>query len=151
MSSKRSKAVANQSLKCFLVAPPVAHASRKNSINGLNIKRVRIYFRILFSLFFRFSSGPATCRILQHFLKIDVFYTSPSTSPALFSTSPACPTNIPSITNKCWRVDGVEKMMIQIGGHFTRCNANLKSSRGGSPPNDVRESDDSTRGAIQSL
>ena len=32
--------------------------------------------------------------------EIVVFYTSPSTSQASFSTSPACPTNIPSITNK---------------------------------------------------
>ena len=75
------------------------------------------------------------CRILPHFLakfdarksddsnrggasqvsyftafsrELDAFYTSPS-------TSPACPTNIPSITNKS--CDGVEEMMIQVGGH----------------------------------
>ena len=65
-------------------------------------KGVRIYFgiffRLFFGFFFRFSSGPAKCCILQHFL----IYTSSSTSPASFSTSPACPTNIPSITNKSW-------------------------------------------------
>ena len=40
--------------------------------------------------------------------EFDAFYTSPS-------TSPACPTNIPSITNKS--CDGVKEMMIQVGGH----------------------------------
>ena len=111
---------------------------------------------VSFFLSFRFSSGPAKCRILQHFLeKNDELYTSLSKSPASFSTSPACPTNIPSITNKSWvtnlksswRVDGVEKMMIPKGGHFTRCKENLKVAgghRGAMIQERVRENIEST-------
>ena len=58
--------------------------------------------------------------------KIDAFYTSPSASPASFSTSPACPSNIPTI------IQSLQK---------------LKSS--GAELDDVRRSDDSNTGAIQ--
>ena len=34
--------------------------------------------------------------------ELHAFYTSSSVSPASISTSPACPTNIPSITNNSW-------------------------------------------------
>ena len=67
---------------------------------------------------------------------------------------PACPTNIPSITNKS--CDGVKEMMIQVGGHVNPCKKYIKSSGGvgggGSPPHDVVcRSDDLNRGAITSL
>ena len=41
---------------------------------------------------------------------------------------PACPTNIPSITNKS--CDGVKEMMIQVGGHVNPCKKYIKSSGG---------------------
>ena len=60
------------------------------------------FFSFFFGIVFRFSSGPAKYRVLQHFLAKLTHFTSSSTSPASFSTSPACPINIPSITNKWW-------------------------------------------------
>ena len=84
----------------------------------------------------------------------------------LFSTSPACLTNIPSFTNKSW----VTKSKNIAGGLTGSKNddsnrrafqsllnkkKNTKSSGGlgggGSPPHDVRRSDDSNRVPIQSL
>ena len=53
-----------------------------------------------FGDFFRFTSGRKMSYFTAFSRKIDAFYTSPATSPASFSTSPTCPTNIPSITNK---------------------------------------------------
>ena len=63
--------------------------------------------------------------------EIDAFYTSPSTSPAPLSTSPACPTNIPSITNKSWvtKSTGSTKQMIQIGGHFNPSKKKRKTKK----------------------
>ena len=56
-------------------------------------------FLFLFPFFIWASKMPYFTALSR---EIDAFYTSPSTSPASFSTSPACPTNIPSITNKTW-------------------------------------------------
>ena len=69
---------------------------------------VRIYFGMCFFVFFLgcFSFFVRARKKMSYFTafsrEIEAFYTSPSTSPASFSTSPACPSNIPSITNKSW-------------------------------------------------
>ena len=64
---------------------------------------VFFFFFFFFLIFFRFSSGPAKCRILQHFLAKLTHFTLARQHPQhLFTTSPACPTNNPSITNKSW-------------------------------------------------
>ena len=55
-----------------------------------------LFFDFVFSLFVRASEMSWFTAFSR---EIGAFYTSPSTSPASFSTSPACPTKIPSITN----------------------------------------------------
>ena len=93
---------------------------------------MRICFSDFLGFFFSFFVRASKMSYFTAFAReIDAFYASPSTSPASFSTSPACPTNIPSITNKSC----VSKV---AGG-------------GSAPSHDVRGSDDSTRGAIKSL
>ena len=66
---------------------------------------MRIYFGIFLFFGFVFSFFVRASK-MSYFTafscEIAAFYTSSSTSPASFSTSPACPTNIPSITNKLW-------------------------------------------------
>ena len=106
--------------------------------NTLERKRVRIYFGVvvvffffpdflgLFSFFVRASKMSYFTACSR---KIHAFYSSPPTSPASFSTSPACPTTSPTSREEqnqksSWRVDGVKKMMIQIGGHFNPCKKN---------------------------
>ena len=85
----------------------------ENIVSGLlslfvNSAWVRIYFGIFFRFvlgffFFSFFVRASKMSYFTAFSReIDAFYTSSSTSPASFSTSPACPTNIPSITNKSW-------------------------------------------------
>ena len=71
--------------------------------------RVRIYmwmFSDYIVVFLFFSPFFVRASKMSYFTTFcqehDAFYTSPSTSPASFSTAPACPTNIPSITNKSW-------------------------------------------------
>ena len=63
-------------------------------------KRVefKFVFVFYFGTFFSFPDWPANTTFFKAFSH--VFYTSPSTSSASFSTSPACPANIPSITSK---------------------------------------------------
>ena len=92
----------------------------------------------LFSCFVRASKMSCFTAFSR---EIDAFDTSPSTSPASFSTSPACPTN-PSITNKSWATKskkkkvaggltaGSTKMMIQIGGHFSPCKRKVAGGLG---------------------
>ena len=98
---------------------------------GTNSKWVRIYFWMCFQCFcwtfFRFSSGPTKCRILQHFLAKLTYLTLDRQHPQhRFQHPPHVrPTSLESPTNrgykipKCsWRVDGVKTIMLQTRGHF---------------------------------
>ena len=55
-----------------------------------------LFFLICFFSFFVRASKMSYFTALSR--EIDAFYTSPSASPASFSTSPACPTNVPAKT-----------------------------------------------------
>ena len=77
---------------------------------------------VLFLVFFCFPSWLLKCCNLQHFLAKCTYFTRPSTSSASFSTSPACPANIASITSKL-----ASRMRIQS-------KAQRGLGGGGSPP-----------------
>ena len=94
---------------CLALASQMLRGGKKNascSVGPTSLamlcfraNRGLVYFFLFSSLFVRASKMSCFTAISR---KIDVFYTGPSTSLASFSTSPACPTNIPSITNKLW-------------------------------------------------
>ena len=61
---------------------------------------ILVFLLFYFGCFFCFPSWLLKCCNLQHFLAKCTYFTRPSRSSASFSTSPACPANIASITSK---------------------------------------------------
>ena len=112
---------------CLFTCGNIPTCAHKES----NILWVRISFGIFCCLMvYRFSSGPGKCRILQHLLaKLAKFALACQHPPHVQTTSPASSTNRGEQNPKSsWRVEGVEKVMIQIGWHISMPATNLKSS-----------------------
>ena len=116
--------------------PQLEHTSKMRQVEPIQFGCGFIYFFGFFGICFSFFVRASKMSCFTAFSReIDAFYTSPSTSPAPFSafrpTSLASPTNRGQQNRKSsWRVDGVKKCMVQMGGHFSPCKKSPKSSGG---------------------